>query len=217
MSVSRPKALIFDWDNTLVDTWPVIHAALHATFTAMGQKPWTLAETKSRVRLAMRESFPILFGDRWTEARDVFYEAYERLHIERLVTREGAGEALSGLKDAGFYLAVVSNKTGGILRTEAEHLGWTGYFGQVIGAGDAARDKPAPDPVALALDGSGIAAGEDVWMVGDSGVDMEIAHATGLVPVLLRGGTPAADEFDAFPPRLHLADCRALLDMVKGL
>ena len=72
MSVARPKALIFDWDNTLVDTWPVIHAALFETFTAMGQTPWTLAETRLRVRLSMRESFPILFGDRWTAAREIF-------------------------------------------------------------------------------------------------------------------------------------------------
>ena len=217
MSLLRPKALIFDWDNTLVDTWPLIHAALHETFTAMGHTPWTLEETKIRVRLSMRESFPVLFGDRWTAARDIFYAAYERLHLASLVAREGAGEALSGLKKAGFYLAIVSNKTGRYLRAEALHLGWDGYFGQLIGAGDAARDKPAPDPVALALEGSGVSAGEEVWMIGDSGVDMEIAHAAGLVPVLLRGGAPAAGEFDAFPPRLHVADCRALLATVKGL
>lgn len=217
MSLSKPEALIFDWDNTLVDTWPVIHAALVETFTAMGQTPWTLAETKARVRLSMRESFPILFGDRWTAARDVFYDAYERLHIDRLVACDGAGEALSGLKKAGFYLAVVSNKKGGILRAEALHLGWERYFGRMIGAGDAARDKPAPDPVALALEGSGVAAGERVWMIGDAGIDMELAHATGLVPVLVCGGTPAEGEFDAFPPRLRVADCRGLLDMVKGL
>ena len=217
MNFPRPKALIFDWDNTLVDTWPVIHAALFETFTAMGHTPWTLEETKTQVRRSMRESFPDLFGGRWMEARDVFYGAYERLHIDRLVACEGAGEALSDLNDAGFYLAAISNKKGGILRTEALHLGWDGYFGQMIGAGDAARDKPAPDSVALALAGSGVAAGDRVWMIGDAGVDMEIAHATGLVPVLVRGGVPAEGEFDAFPPSLHVADCRALLNMVNKL
>jgi phosphoglycolate phosphatase len=217
MNVSRPKALIFDWDNTLVDTWPMIHAALFETFTAMGQTPWTLEETKSRVQLSMRERFPILFGDRWTVARDIFYQAYERLHLASLVACEGAGAVLSDLNDAGFYLAVISNKTGHYLRAEVQHLGWDGYFGQVVGAGDAARDKPAPDPVVLALEGSGIAAGAHVWMIGDAGVDLEIAHATGLVPVLLRSKIPASGEFDDFPPRLHVADCRGLLDMVRGL
>ena len=67
--LKRPDAIIFDWDNTLVDTWPVIHAALFETFTAMGHVPWTLEETKARVALSMRESFPKLFGDRWAAAR----------------------------------------------------------------------------------------------------------------------------------------------------
>jgi len=217
VSLSRPKALIFDWDNTLVDTWPLIHAALFETFTAMGHTPWTLEETKTGVRRSMRERFPELFGDRWMVARDVFYDSYERLHLERLTACAGAGETLAGLHEAGFYLAVISNKTGRFLRAEARHLDWDGYFGQLIGAGDAARDKPAPDPVALALEGSGVAAGGDVWMIGDADVDMEIAHATGLVPVLVLGGAQPEGEFDRFPPDLHVASCLALLGMVKEL
>ena len=29
-----PRAAIFDWDNTLVDTWPVIHESMNATLYA---------------------------------------------------------------------------------------------------------------------------------------------------------------------------------------
>jgi phosphoglycolate phosphatase len=210
VTLSRPKALLFDWDNTLVETWPTIHAALYETFTAMGVTPWTFEETRLRVRHSMRESFPMLFGDRWTEARDVFYDAYGRLHLASLVACEGAGETLAALHDAGFYMGVISNKTGHYLRAEAKHLGWDGYFGQLVGAGDAARDKPAPEPVAMALAGSGIDPGTEVWMIGDSGVDMEIAYVAGLIPVLVRGGTAAAGEFDAFRPHRQVADCREL-------
>jgi len=46
---TRPRALLFDWDNTLVDSWLVIHDALVVTFTAMGHEPWTLAETKDHL------------------------------------------------------------------------------------------------------------------------------------------------------------------------
>ena len=47
--------------------------------------------------------------------------------------------------------------------------------------------------------------------------EIPYSFATGLVPVLLNGGTPATGEFDAFPPSLHVVDCQGLLDMVKGL
>ena len=47
-----PRAILFDWDNTLVDSWGTIHEALVRTFTADGPAAWTLAETKARVRSA---------------------------------------------------------------------------------------------------------------------------------------------------------------------
>jgi len=216
--VPRPRAILFDWDNTLVETWPVIHEALCRTFEAMGVPPWTLAQTRARVRRSMRERFPEMFGDRWTEARDIFYAAYAELHLSRLVAAEGAAEMLAALDEAGLYLGVVSNKTGRYLRSEARHLGWEARFGRLVGAGDAPRDKPAPDPVALALDGSGVAPGAAVWMVGDTDIDMEIAHATGLVPVLIGGDAAAeGDEFTAHPPRFRVVDCAALVSLINGL
>jgi phosphoglycolate phosphatase len=27
--LSIPRAILFDWDNTLVDTWPLIHTAMN--------------------------------------------------------------------------------------------------------------------------------------------------------------------------------------------
>ena len=67
-----PQAVLFDWDNTLVDTWPVIHEAMNTTLAAMGHPQWRMEETKDRVRLALREAFPPMFGDRWEDARDIF-------------------------------------------------------------------------------------------------------------------------------------------------
>ena len=68
----RPRAILFDWDNTLVDSWPVIHQSLGATFDAMGHEPWSFEETKINVRLSLRDSFPKMFGDRWQDARRPF-------------------------------------------------------------------------------------------------------------------------------------------------
>lgn len=216
-NLPKPRALIFDWDNTLVDTWPTIHEALRQTFETMGVEPWTFEQTRQRVRRSMRESFPELFGDRWTKARDVFYEAYERVHLTSLTPLAGAAEGLAVLAESDLYLGVISNKTGRYLRSEAQHLGWAGYFGQLVGAGDAARDKPAPEPVAHALDGSGIVAGGDVWMIGDAGIDMEIAHLTGMTPILVKDGEPDAAEFEAHPPLRQVANIAELMRQIRDL
>lgn len=214
LNLRKPRALIFDWDNTLVDTWPTIHEALSHTFEAMGVEPWTLEQTRQRVRRSMRESFPELFGDRWTHARDIFYEAYERVHLTSLTPCDGASEGLAALAESDLYLGVVSNKTGRYLRSEAHYLGWQEYFGRLVGAGDAARDKPSPEPVTYVLDGGGIQAGDDVWMIGDAGVDMEIANVTGLAPILVKDGEPDPVEFDAHRPFHQVANIGDLVRFV---
>jgi phosphoglycolate phosphatase len=81
------------------------------------------------------------------------------------------------------YVGVVSNKRGINLRKEIEHLGWNGYFDSIVGADDAKRDKPHPDPVHLALKESGLVPGPHVWFVGDSEIDLECAQATGMTPL----------------------------------
>jgi len=213
----RPRAVLFDWDNTLVDSWPVIHDALQQTLTAMGHAPWTLAESKARVRLSLRDSFPLLFGERWEDARKIYLDAFLSIHLERLAALAGVVELLDHLQGAGFYLAVVSNKTGGILRREAEHLGWSRYFARLVGAGDAAADKPDAAPIHLALDGGGIAAGPDVWYVGDPAIDVECALNAGCVPVLLGPAKPGDAEFIRHRPHVAFDDCSGLFLHIRGL
>jgi len=178
LPISRPRAVIFDWDNTLVDTWPVIHEALHKTFTALGHEPWTLSMVKQRVARSMRDYFPGLFGDKWQEAADIYRQSYTDIRLEKLHALPGADAMLADLSTKNVYMAVASNKEGRNLRIEVEHLGWNPYFRQVIGASDTPRDKPAPEPVHAALKGSNISPGSDVWFIGDSEIDMECAEAT---------------------------------------
>lgn len=212
-----PRAVVFDWDNTLVDTWPVIHDSMNATLAAMGHAPWSIEETRERVRLSMREAFPAMFGARWEEARAVFYRRFDAIHLDRLAVCDGAEALIGALVERGVPLSVVSNKMGGTLRREAGHLGWDGYFSRLVGAMDAARDKPATEPVDLALSGAGIERGADVWFVGDTSVDLECARNAGCTGILVRAAAPLDGEFAAFPPHAHFAGCRELRGHVDSL
>ncbi|QQS12678.1 MAG: HAD family hydrolase [Rhodospirillales bacterium] len=215
MPPSAPKALVFDWDNTLVDTWPVITTCYNATFAHFGMPPWTEAETRARAHKSLRDAFPELFGPaRWEEAREVFYATFRVVHLDRLRAKDGAGEMLRGLRERGLYLAVVSNKMGPALRIEAGHLGWSGYFERIVGATDTARDKPAPDPVARALEPAGFGPDHSVWFVGDTAIDLECAHNTGCLPVLIRDEPPEPLEFERHPPAFHVRDCHALWKLI---
>lgn len=211
-----PRAILFDWDNTLVDTWPVIHDAVNHTLAAMGQPPWTYDETRRRVRRSAREAFPELFGDRWQEARTVFHARFQAIHLDALAVMPGAEALLATLAARGIWLGVVSNKAGDHLRREAGHLGWDRYFHRLIGANDAARDKPDPVAIAAALDGAPVAAGPGVWFIGDTDIDLLAARNAGCVGVLVRAEPPFPGEFAGHEPAFHTRTCEELATLVSG-
>ncbi len=214
-SLPRPSAVLFDWDNTLVNSWAVIHEAMNTTLTHFGKDNWTLEETRQRVRKSMRNSFPVLFGDAWSDAADVFYARYSEIHVSRLEPLPGSQDMLEALHGHGVFMAVVSNKTGEYLRIEATHLGWDRYLENLVGANDAEQDKPAADPVHMALDGSGHQPAGNVWFVGDADIDLECAVNTGCTPILVRETPPEPGEFDRHPPAKYLKNCTELKEFTK--
>jgi phosphoglycolate phosphatase len=211
----NPRALLFDWDNTLVDNWLSIVDAMNVTLAAMGHRQWDAEEARRRIRRSMRETFPLLFGERWTEAQRIFYERFEAAHLIALRPLPGVDEMLERLSAAGFYLGVVSNKRGDLLRREAAHLGWERHFSRLVGAGDAPQDKPAVAPVDLALEGSGIARGPAVWFVGDSPLDIDCARNAGCVAVLVGPVDLALDVVGQSLPDLRVDDYAMLVKLAR--
>ena len=110
--VEKPRAIIFDWDNTLVDTWPIIRDALNTTLISFGMQPWTMEDTKKKVKKSMRDSFPSLFGEHWEHAGNIFYDRYYKIHIDKLRVINGASDLINNLVSKKIYLFIVSNKRG---------------------------------------------------------------------------------------------------------
>lgn len=207
LSDARPTVLLYDWDNTLVDGWAGITAALNAVFADFGHPLWTVEDTRNRVRVSLRESFPVMFGDRWEYARDIFYSTLTDKHLDHVAPMPGAPELLEA--GSAWPQGVVSNKAGAFLRREVVHLGWSRFFVPVIGAGDAFADKPDPAPIHLALAnlsraGLSRTADRSVWYMGDTALDMQAARAAGVTAVLIGnadhdGGVERADPHIHFP------------------
>lgn len=219
MSLPKPEAVIFDWDNTLVDTWPIIHAALNNTFREFGLPEWALADTKNRVRKSMRDSFPEIFGPDWEMAGKRYQDHYRAEHLGKLHELPGAEAVLKALQARGVPMFVVSNKKGPNLRTELNHLGWQGYFQTVIGADDASHDKPHCAPVLLALAETDHRPGPELWFIGDSDIDLACAQATGCTPILFGDHASGHAEYTdthflGFPYLRHARDHAELLGMI---
>lgn len=214
-NLPQPRAIIFDWDDTVVDNWHTAYAALNAALQHMGEAPWSEDEARRRSGPSARDLFTQLFGEaRWQEADKVYYDTFNSLVLENSRLHDDVEDLLRKLSGHGIFLAVVSNKRGALLRKEVQHQGFDAYFKSIVGAGDAPRDKPDPAPVLMALEGSGIAPGPDVWFVGDSHTDMICAANAGCTGILIETKPPPADLLLKNPPKWRYRKHRDLMELI---
>lgn len=208
---------MLDWDTTLVDNWDVITRAMNTALTELGREPWSRTQVIESATHSARNRFPAIFGDRWPEAREIFYRIFETYHLSDIRPLPGAPETIRFFQERSIPLAVVSNKRGTSLRAEVDAIGWGNSFATVIGAGDASQDKPSPAPAELALSHLGMQPDIDIWFVGDTEVDVACAQGAGLSSVLVRHDAARAEAAMALGPTHVFADLPGLLEFVQTL
>lgn len=189
VQISKPSAIFFDWDGTLVDSMSALHAYYNHVLQHFGMQPITMEQAQSNIRRSAREVFPEIFGSESDEALQVFYTFVAETHLNHLTAFPDAEEFLAELATYKIPLGVVSNKKHSFLLDEINHLGWGKYFTSNIGAGMATKDKPAPDPILMAAGNIGLSpVCETIWYVGDTETDMLAGQAAGCAIVFIEHG-----------------------------
>ena len=184
-NLREPDAIIYDWDNTLVDTWPLIKNAINETMRSLNREEWSLEKVRDSVHKSMRESFPEIFGNEWERAGEIYKKAYQDINIAQISLLKNSFELLNFVKSLNIPQFLVSNKIGATLRKEVKKLQLEHYFFSVVGAQDANFDKPSREPADFALMGSQIDPKKHhIWFVGDTIADVECAHNLGACPII---------------------------------
>ena len=171
------RYVVFDWDGTLADTYPVIAAAYRHTFDALGMPPIDYAEIKRLTStLANKDTLGFIFGDKKEQAKQAYYAYIEANHKTKLQPIPHAKELLDFCKSKGMQLYLLSNKKRSYLREELNYLGFADYFAKIIAAGDFPEDKPNPQTV-RALFGDNMPDAGDILVVGDGLADWKASQA----------------------------------------
>lgn len=213
----RPDVILFDWDGTLADSFALLHAAYNHVADHFVMEPFTREQVLLNTRRSARDIFPDLFGARAAEASDVFY-TYIRAHqLSHLNPKDGAEESLKRLFSLGLKMGIVSNMNHEMLVQSVARLGWNQYFPVVLGAGQAARDKPAPDPLLLACQKLGVDPQDQcVWYVGDTETDMMAARDADAVPVFVGHGARTISDCERAGITPHFTeDLHSIIRMVE--
>lgn len=218
MSLKKPDAIFFDWDGTLIDGFDVIFSSYNVALNHFGLPPMSLEQARKNVRLSSREVFPQIFGENAEAAQKIYYQNVVAHHLQHIKSIPGTLELLKFLKSHNIVMGIVSNKTHAILLKEVAHLGWADYFAVVVGAGLAAKDKPAADPLLLASDKLGLSPEtNELWYIGDTETDMEAAHAACFKAVFIEHGLGEISQLNQFSPAISVINHEALIERLRVL
>jgi len=181
-SVSKPQAILFDWDGTLVDSYGFLNKAHNNVLGQLGLPEMPEGGFYAYFGLPREQLFIDLYGaERAEEAKKAFEKFYISNHLTDIMVLDGVEDMLESIASHGIKMGVVSNKKPNFLQAEVIHLGWQKYFGEiVIGAGMAEADKPSGAPIIMAAKNLGITNMSSIWYVGDTHIDAQSAYAAGV-------------------------------------
>jgi phosphoglycolate phosphatase len=208
------RAVLFDFDGTLADSYDAIAATVNHVRAAHGLPPLSTAEVRKHVGHGPGYLLDKTIGVGDHDADTALYRAHHPTVMEKGThLLPGAADALAALHERGLLLAVCSNKPIDFTRDLLAYLGIARFFNAVLGPEDVAQPKPAPDMLLAGLQRLGVPA-EEALYVGDMTVDIATARAAGVrVWVVPTGSDERAALAAADPDRLlgSLADLPALL------
>jgi len=200
------RAVIFDWDGTLLDSYHADARAYQAMFRALGIE-WGLAELERHYspdwyRVYRAAGIP---RRRWAEADRLWRRAYRNLRPKLLPGARGVLRRLA----RRYTLAVVTSGDRDRVTAQLRSFRLAPLFAACVCSEDSSRRKPHPAPLREALRQLRLRPPECVY-VGDAPEDIEMAR---------RAGVRAVGVFGPFPThqRLRAARPHGLLDSIGEL
>lgn len=183
----RVKAVTIDLDGTLLDTIPDLAAAANMMLKELRRPALdvTLIRTfvgKGIPKLVERAlagaidetADPGLFA----RALSIYERCYAGVNGKHTTVFPGVMEGLDELRNQGFPLACITNKSERFTLPLLDRMNLSAYFSEVVAGDTLPKKKPDPLPLLHACAKFGIAPRE-LLMIGDSLNDAQSARAAG--------------------------------------
>ncbi|HWL39518.1 MAG TPA: HAD-IA family hydrolase [Gemmatimonadaceae bacterium] len=217
MAESRPLAVLFDLDGTLIDSIALLLACMNHTFEGRPRRPTEGEWIEGLGTPLPKQLTPYIESDQDRERLVHRYRTYQLENHDRLMaTYEGVIDTLALLYLRGHPLGVVTSKGNAMMDRGLKFIGADEYIEVAIGYDSCHIHKPDPFPVRMALDRLDYGAGEAVF-VGDSPHDIKAGNAAGVITIAALWGPFTRAQLEPYHPTHFLArmtDLPALLDRI---
>jgi HAD superfamily hydrolase (TIGR01509 family) len=170
------KAILFDLDGVLVDTYEVWFELLNEVARRHGYAPISADAYKQSWGQGIEVDVSLYYKRHTVEQIRDEYARYYGDFLHHLKVIEGAEQTLRSIK---LPKAVITNSPIGLARRALGLAKLDVHFQTVVGCDEVPRSKPAPDGVLEACRRLGVKPSEAL-LVGDSRFDEGAAKAAGV-------------------------------------
>jgi phosphoglycolate phosphatase len=186
--MGKKLIILFDLDGTLIDSTDAILESFHHSFKTHGfmhPKDEEIVELIGYPLDIMFAELGVCKSVVW-DFVDTYNNYYRDISTQKTSLLLNAQEAVQRA-DEFATLGIVTTKTGKYSKVLMEHFDLMKYFKVLIGREDVQKPKPDAQPITKALEIIGLD-GEEVWMIGDTKLDLISAQNAGVCSIGVLSG-----------------------------
>jgi phosphoglycolate phosphatase len=212
--MGKRMIILFDLDGTLIDSTEAILESFHNSFDIFDYPH----PEDEKIKALIGHPLDVMYRELGVEAEkiDTFVQTYKahyrEISTQKTVLLENAKEAV--VQAAEFAsLGIVTTKTGKYSRVLMEYFGLMEHFDVLIGREDVHKPKPDAEPILKALEHFHVKGKEDIWMIGDTQMDLLSAKNAGIKSIGVLSGYDTKETLSRYSDTLFCDSLEAILHL----
>ncbi|VTS08844.1 HAD family hydrolase [Tuwongella immobilis] len=212
------RAVLFDFDGTLADSFDAIIASVNHTRTAFGFEELSIDEIRAQVGWGLRQLMEVVVPSvNPEEAMAIYRDHHKTVMGTHTRLLPGVRTTVETLHKQGKKLAICSNKLVRFTQELIRVLEIAPFFDAVLGPDDVNnRAKPDPAMVLEAMKRLNVRPSETIY-VGDMNVDIDTCRAAGIPVWVVPSGLQTAETLSKYRPDRILESMNELVPMLRLL
>ena len=212
----RYRAVLFDLDGTLVDSYAALADAVNFALRQHGLDDLSADQIREFVGEGLERLLHRAFGGNVPDtATDAFENRYDEICCEQSHVLADVEATLSALSRLDVAMAVCTNKPTAFSRKILEFLGLAPFFRAIVGPDLAGARKPQAQHVLHTLEATHCTP-EEALFVGDMPIDVEAAHNSGIAAAVVATGSSSSNALKAAGPDHYLDRLADLVEIVRN-